>query len=336
MQTLARHLDLASKSKEEERGRSESLCLLVPYVLVRVAAFAVALTLVLAELKLDKYEWLAWSWVLMPIIVTLIGVLVASIVAVGFWVRTTVLLYSGQVEIGDGEEPRLDIILRTAKICFLGHSYAALLTIGLGLLLAKLQFWPTLPVVYPILPVIMLGMVYIVLGIMLKQPEVDSPWYVLIGSTILTQSIMVAIKVDIATESEFLPWGAAFIPSWITYVILFAYVLFCYVDWSPLSSAQARKAMGIACWTSGWGLSQLLLTLRLDVEYKVSWLALLLPAFLGWVLTALFVTSLVSEYFENLAKLLFDTFNLSVRQDDIEEERPLLKSPRNRSPRPVD
>merc|ERR1711990_942306 len=107
--------------------------------------------------------------------------------------------------------------------------------------------------------------------------------------------------------------AATFTPSWLAYVLLLVYCVL-----SPLRSvrhAQAEqhnnaassadtpyggtdgitgssrsevlhtefcKVAGIASGVLGWSLSQILLTLRLDALYKVSWLGIILPAFLGW------------------------------------------------------
>lgn len=223
MKTLARHLDIA---KAEKSNGSGSLWLWLPRFLVGLSGFAVASTLVLASLKLDLYPKIQWWVVFAPIAVTLCVVFLVMTVAVFGWIRFTTLVYRGDDDI-DMEEVRLDVILKTAKICFLGHGYVLLLVISMGLLLAKLQLWPSLPVAYPLVPLILLAKIYIIFGIMLEQPDVDSPSFLLVGTSILTQSVMLILKLDHLHGSKNLPWVTVFIPSLVTYVILLGYSGLC-------------------------------------------------------------------------------------------------------------
>jgi len=300
-----------------------------------------------------------------PICITLCVVFLVMTAAVFFWIRFTTLVYSGDDEI-DMEEVRLDVILKTAKICFLGHGYVLMLVISMGLFLAKLHLWPNLPVAYPLVPLILLAKIYIILGIVLEQPDVDSPSFLLIGTSVLSQSIMLILKLDHLHKSENLPWMTVFIPSWVTYVILLGYSGLC-AAWAaaPVPDAapettpetqksesairqilslhshrcsvsprqQCYKASGIACLAVGFGISQAFLCLRLDDHYKEAWFSLTLPALLGWILFVTFVFGQVSEYFEDMATLLFHTFSLSSSTDgyessDVEEERRPLLTPK--------
>jgi hypothetical protein len=362
METLARHLDMSeSNAKATARGCMDKWWLCVPRFLVGLSGLAVGLTLVLATLKLDHvYAPLQWWQVLLPVTITLGIVFVVFTIGVLLWFRFTSLAYTGDLD-ADMEEVGLDVILRTAKICFMGHAYVVLLVVSLGLLLAKLHFFSSIPVAYPLAPLMFLGMVYIILGVMLKQPEVDSPWFILIGLSVVSQSIMLIVKLDHPHDVKNLPWVAVFIPSWITYVTCVSYSAVCVV-WTdlfgsppeaalPLVSApettpettpeaihtQLSKVGGIACWAVGWGVSQALISLRLDAQHKVAWFAMALPAMIGWVLLIVFVISPISEYFEDMATLLFNTFSLSCRDrdregyesSDVEEEqRPLLRPKR--------
>jgi len=351
METLARHLDVP-KRKEKVccGGGIKSWCLCLPRVLIGLSGFTVGLTMVLAALKLDGvYVHLQWWQVLLPIIVTLGVFFIVLTVAVVLWARFVIMVGSGDIDC-DANDVGLDVVFRTAKICLLGHGYALMLVLSAGLLLYKLYFWPSLPVAYPLMPVIMLGVVYIILGVLLKQPEVDSPWFLVIGTSVLSQAIMLILKLDIMQKSKGLPWAAVFLPSWITYVILLSYAALC-IQWNaqPASApettpetptyevvavsprVQVNKGSGLACWAIGWGLSQVLVSLRLDGLHKIAWFAIALPALLGWVLLLIFTFAPVSEYFEDMAVLLFSTFSLGSSgyessSDLDEEQQPLLST----------
>lgn len=364
MQTLARHLNIAKSAEKEKDASPKSLWLWLPRLLVGMSGVAVGSTLVLASLKLDLYPKIQWWAVFAPVTVTLSVVFLVMTAAVFFWIRFTTLVYRGDIDC-DLEEVRLDVILKTAKICFLGHGYVLLLAISMGLFLAKLHFWPDLPVAYPLLPLVLLAKIYIILGIVLEQPDVDSPSFLLIGTSVLSQSIMLILKLDHLHKSKNLPWVTVFIPCWVTYVILLGYSALC-AAWAavPVPDAapettpetqkspirqilslqshrcsasphlQCYKASGIACFAVGFGVSQVFLCLRLDGHYKEAWVSTALPAFLGWILFVAFVFGQVSEYFEEVATLLFDTFSLSSSSDgydssDVEEDRqPLLRPKR--------
>lgn len=342
--------------------REESRWFHLPQFLVQLSGIAVGLSLALAFLKLDVYTSLQWWQVLLPVIIALLLNFVVFCICVILWVRVAFLFFTGGIVaeevVVDGEEFRLDVLFRTAKICFLGHGYVSLLMLSLGLFLVKLQHWPSLPVVYPLLPLIVLGAVYMVLAVMFQQPEVDPPWFFLVGISLMSQSVMMVIKLDHMAESSELPWAATFTPAWLTYVLL---LIYCVVSPlrvfhqakanedsgnagsadTPYGGAEGRtsprasdslhtqfvKVAGIGSWVIGWGLSQMMLTLRLDDLYKVSWLSITLSALVGWVLLLVFVTGLVTGYFRDITGLLMETFGLAFSQFRLhphEEQDPFL------------
>jgi len=355
-------MGLANGDNSSANGSAGSRWLYLPHFLVRFVGLAVGLLLILVSLKLDIYKDLPWWTVFLPIAVSLCILFVLLTIAIFVWVHVAFLFFTGNIEVETECEFRLDVLFRTAKICFLGHGYVVLLMLSFGLLLLKLQVWPSLPVVYPLLPLIVLGMAYVFLAVIFKQPEVDSPSFFLAGVTLVSQSIMLVIKFDHMWESESLPWAVTFTPSWLTYLLL---LIYCVVsplqtfreaqadeDTHSASSAEAPygsaegpqptpagklhtqllKVAGIFCWVLGWGLSQALLTLRLDAFYKVSWLSVILPALLGWILLLVFVTGPVSEYFSSIYELLMSTFSYGLLGDcvkgHVEEQDPLIAYPR--------
>jgi len=331
-------------SVTQQGDRRIQLGYLLPQILVHLAAISVGLTLVLAALKLDLYTKLPWWIVLLPVTIALSFAFIVLTMVIGAWVLVAVQLMAGKLTPDNDQDFRLDMVLRTAKVCFLGHGYVSLLMVSLGLFLMKLGSWAGgLPVVYPLLPLTVLGLVYIVLAVALQQPEVDTPWYFLVGTWLLSQSIMLVMKCDHVRETEHLPWAAVFTPSWLVYVLLLIYCVL-----SPLETlhqdkeekdrtsassadthyggaegqavttspgrlpAQLLKVAGIFCWVIGWGLSQVLLALRLDALYKVAWLIVILPALLGWILLFGFVRGAVCERAKEKAKIILDTFALVI------------------------
>lgn len=315
--------------------------LLFPTILVRFGGLAVGTTFVLLCMKGDTHKELPWWIVLLPIMVSLCLVSLAFTMAILTWVYLAIMLMTGGAEVDNEKEVRLDTLFRTAKVCFLGHGYVHLLILALVLLILKLSTWPSLPIVYPLLPLIVLGLVYIFLALMFTKPEVDSTWFSFVGVSLLSQSVMLVMKLDHFSDSRHLPWAATFTPSWLTFILLLVYCVLSPIqvghqealeaDSLAASSAESRygsvkamdeelpkkrfqtqlwKVAGISGWVVGWGLSLVLLTLRLDVLYKVSWLGVLLPAFLGWIILLVFVSDLVSDYFKDIVELLLDTLGM--------------------------
>lgn len=342
---------LSPAERKVDYLEGDSLWLYLPHFLIRLGGIAVGFTLVLASIKGDVSHDLPWWVVLLPITVALGILFLVFTVVLLVWVHVCYQVGSGNIEVDCDREVRLDVLLRTAKICFLGHGYIVLLIISLSLLLLKLEHWPNLPAVYPLLPIIVIGVVYMFLAVMLKQPEVDAPWFFIAGSSLFSQSVMLLIKLDYFHESKRLPWAAAFVPSWLTYVLLLIYCVLAPVQaWRatrddndntdtsygaaghvrprrPSSDFQDQllKSAGIACWAIGWGVSQVLLALQLDAIYKGSWLCVVLPALLGWILLLVCVTKPLSEYFKDIVRLVLDTFGLVPLGDGLCKE---VMSPR--------
>lgn len=331
----------------------------LPTLSVRCVGIVVGLSLVLTSWKLDVYADLPWWVVFLPIIIALCMLFVLMTVAVAAWTRVAFVFFSGRLEVNDEIEFRLDVLFRAAKICFLGHGLVMLLMLSLGLLLMKLHVWLNVPAVYPLLPLIVLGTACTFLGLIFKQPEVDSPWFLLVGLSLLSQSIMLVIKLDYMHEARRLPWAVTFTPSWITYVLLLIYcvvspVQICHQaqgseasgsasscetpygateacagqdDNKGLLHAHLFKVSGIACWVIGWCLSQAILTLRLDALYKVAWLSVILPALVGWILLFIFATDSVSKYVADVSKLLLATFSLAPLCECCKSHSPVDEEP---------
>lgn len=323
--------------------------------LVVFCGLMVPLALLLTALKLDGFLELSWSDALMPVTVAVIVAFVVSSTAVFVWINVAIRLCTGIMEVEPDQDFRLDILFRTAKICFLGHGYISLVSVALVLLLLKLQVWHKLTAVYPLLPLIVLGAVYIFLAVLFKRPEVVEDWFFVAGASMLSQSIMLVLKLDHLRSSTQLPWAVVFIPSWLTYVLLLIYCVLAPLELWPQAMAddggtggsasvgdgdtgsaretrqggrlrrQLIRVAGVASWVIGWSFSQVALTLRFDNLIKMSWLAVLCPAFIGWILALVFVTGQVSDYFAGIASLLLDSFGLVPLESTPDEEEPLTK-----------
>jgi hypothetical protein len=297
-----------------------SVWLAIPSILINFGGAAVCLMLITLWMKGDVYTELPWWVVLLPAIIALGVFFIVFSSAIFGWIYTAVMLMTGNAEVDIDREVRIDGLFRTAKVCFLGHGYVQLLMLSLGLLVLKLSVWPNLPMAYPLLPIIVLGCVYIFLAVLLREPEVDSTWYSIVGMTLLSQSVMLIVKLDHYQDSKQLPWAATFTPAWLTYVILLVYCVISPIQagsedvadehsrsagsaQAPYGSmnlhdnvpeggrlrAQLQKVAGIGGWVIGWGAAQVFLTLRLDGLHKMSWLGVLLPALLGWLCLLFFL-----------------------------------------------
>lgn len=344
-------------------GRVLKFCVHLPLALTVLSGVAVATSFVLAAAKLHSLLSLEWYMVLLPIAVALGIMLVVCTLSVFFWMHAVFWVCATSREYSE-REVSLDLLFKTAKMCFLGHGYVTLVSLALGLLVFKIHWRPRLPVVYPLLPIIVLGALYIFMAIMFTHPEVNASWYLFIGMSLLSQSSVLVFKLDHFPSSPRFPWAAVFAPSWLTYACLLA---FCVrrgasdivrlvgiaaddrdiVKSSPRGSPRGNgpasghcvstprfmlqrkllKITGIACWALGFCIGQVLLTLRLDNLSRVPWVAGVLPMLLGWILLMVFVAVPVSNYFSDMSKLLVSSYGevpLSPRKDDSDVEQPLL------------
>lgn len=209
----------------------------------------------LCALTLQGSVDLSWWYVLLPVVLSAASILVAFTIACGVWIHGALRLCSAASaahgnqtpDVGDLEY-RLDILFKTAKICFICHGYTTLLCIALWLLVMKLEYWHKMATVYPLVPIIVLGCLHIFLAIMFKQPEIDSPRSAGIGLSMLAHVVALVLKIDHgggvrgdtasgsggeAMMTQFTmsgalahedgpvatsyPWAVVFIPSWLTY-----------------------------------------------------------------------------------------------------------------------
>lgn len=218
------------------------------YALVSVAGLLFLSSIALAGLRLHGTLSLKWWLVLLPTGVALgLGLLVLT-VAVGMWVRMAFKLLTGEpleVEEGSGEVS-LDVIFSTAKTCLLGHGFVLLFFSAFVLLEVKLRWYEqepqkAMPALYPLLLLVVLGTLHLIVAYFFKRPEIDSRWSMVASATLLSQSIMLILKLDYFYDHEHFYWALTFLPSWFAYASIFVFCVYYGVS-SVVEQVQARAA----------------------------------------------------------------------------------------------
>lgn len=314
----------------------------LPYAVIYFVGAAGAASIIFCALILSGSTFVeSWWMVLLPVLLALGLIFILFTIAMVLWVVVAVRLCSGNVEVEcEGDTFNLDMLFRTAKICFLGHGYTLMLCLAVGLLILKLETWPSCPIIYPLLPVVILGSLHVFLAIMLKSPELDAGRSSFIGVSMLGHAIMLTLKIDHFRKTASMPWALVFLPSWFTYAGVLMYAgshltlsvsqLFQPstestsgsslepprardMDKSKLQAVvrmQSIMLVGTAMWALGFAVSQVFLTLYLDqLAMSMRWEVMLLPALLGWVLMVVCCAPPIVEFFAGIVhtfQLQFD------------------------------
>lgn len=340
-------------------GCGTCFALRLPFFLVLLGGFAVEITGVLALLKLQGIWAIEWWVVVLPVAVMLGVCWFALFGCILIWLHVVLQLCMGVAEPEADHELRLDMLLATAKTCFLSHGYVTLLCLAMALLIAKLHLWPSLPIIYPLLPLIILGAVYIFMATMLKKPEIDVEWCLFVGTVLLLQSLMLVVKLEHYQDSSHFAWAAVFIPSWLAYAMLLFFcmrtgslsLLHLSKEWgrsnnragddeesrlvSPNDRGRTRPLAkirselftvgGIAIWVVGFASSQICLALRLDDVWKAPWYVVLLPGLVSWLILVVSASSKIGDHFRELAQSLLDALGVLPLDIDMERSKdPLL------------
>lgn len=324
-----------------------------PYVLVVSLAVAIGLSLICIMMMMEGSKYItSWWWALLPLIIVLHVVLVVFTIAIILWGQVARRVCGGTEDDDCESSFRLDVLFRTAKVCFVGHGYTTLLCVTLWLILAKAQYYPKWPMVYPMIPMMILGFLHIIMAVMFKSPEVNAVRSGSIGVSYLAHAAAFIIKIDYHWEDDKnYPWALIFLPSWLTYALV---TCLCFargyqllqmlknirtprrdeVDDGSSSGtvmgeeiAPRRKDIrnelwvlaGILLGAIGFAASQLMLALRLDGEKNLEWHIILAPAIVGWAAFSLCTTSSVSKYFREVATMLLGALG---RSDDKDPDSP--------------
>lgn len=310
------------------------------------ASAAVALSMLLAAGKMLSVPGLAWWVVLAPVFLVLLGVLAALTAGIVVWFVQVCRSCGPEENFDDYQtQPRLDVILRTFKICFLGHNYASLLCLSWALVMLRVDHWRHLSVLQVVLPVIILGVVHVAVAVVFKQPEVDPGWSGLLGVVMIFQPLMIAVKIDYLWTEPRLRWVSVFWPSWLAYVLLFVHCVGRGVTCTqellqadaaepggPRGGAEERlravgaggadkrslarerdrlwALVGAACGAAGFASSQVILALHLDGVSSRLWPYVILPSFIGWFTFSILVTRPLSDYLVSICQQLFNPWFL--------------------------
>lgn len=325
-------------------SRSASAALL-PGLVVYFCGAAGVLSLILAELKLGDFGLVeTWWGVFIPSLVALTAVFLLFTIFVIVWITVAVKLLNSPVEMEyESESFNLDMLFRTAKVCFLGHAYCALLCVAAYSLVYKLEHWEAYPLLYPCVPLLVLGSVHIVLAILFKAPEIDAGRSSFIGTSMLGHSVMLILKFDNHFKKT-IAWAVIFVPSWVTYI---GVLLVCCIQGvtllrqnSPELSVQLASGAlassrdeapngallcGLAVWAIGFGASQVLYTLRLDGHWtgeRCS--ACLVPAILGLAVLTICAAGPVGRRFADVVRTFLESFAAHPEEDEDDAKRPLM------------
>lgn len=333
-----------------------------PYIMVVSLGVAIGLTLICIMMMMGGSKYItSWWWALLPLTIVLHVVLVVFTIALLLWGQVARRVCGGTEDDDCESSFRLDVLFRTAKVCFIGHGYTTLLCVTLWLILAKAQYYPKWPMIYPMIPLIILGFLHIIMAVMFKSPEVNALRSGSLGVSYLAHAAAFVIKIDYHWEDDKnYPWALIFLPSWLTYALI---ICLCFARGtqqlqklrdiknprrddeedemrSTTSAGQSyvgeeivprRKRVRDSLWvlagmlifSIGFAASQLMLALRLDGHNKkMEWHIILAPAIVGWSALVFCTTSSISKYFREVATLLLGALG---RAEDREPAWPTKK-----------
>eukprot|EP00746_Dinoflagellata_sp_MGD_P001288 gnl/MRDRNA2_/MRDRNA2_102431_c0_seq1.p1 gnl/MRDRNA2_/MRDRNA2_102431_c0~~gnl/MRDRNA2_/MRDRNA2_102431_c0_seq1.p1 ORF type:complete len:356 (-),score=42.80 gnl/MRDRNA2_/MRDRNA2_102431_c0_seq1:26-1093(-) len=275
----------------------------IPFAIRILTGATGILSLLVAYAKLTKIspQPIEWWQVILPCTVISGVILACTSVAVVLWFFGTLRVVSIQRRSFRGEDRGADTLIRLAKVTIGTNAWALLVFLFLWLLGVRLQHGPSIPLVYPFAPLMILGCGHLLLAIFLVEPEVDSVRSFGFGLSLLVHSIVAVAMLDSSLND--IKWGYVFIPSWVTYAWA---IILCIMrrqstigkifemeqakqDGKLVVKIQAMRqllnsvtAMGL--WAGFFCVAQILLTWRLCFKTEsVRWSAILSPAVFGWI-----------------------------------------------------
>lgn len=351
-------------------GKSTAWLDLAYYVVVG-SGLSVDVSLALLALMYHGVHEIKWWAVLLPIALATLFVHLLFTIAIAFWVHKIAGICRGQAEGEHGREPRLEMLFRCAKLCFTGHLNSGLLILSLTLIYFKLDMSPDMPIVYPGLPLLVLGFLCVFKAVMFKSPEVNAAWSLFVGVWLLAQTSFMVLKLDYYPTHEHFPWGIAFCPSWCSYGFVLIWCIhsgaggiLALLEHKGQSSqaegggtgdgvadypdatkereevaGKVRLVVGAALGACGLAATHVMLTLRLDgVSNLVPWLGLVCPALVGWTILVATAAPTAAGHFNCVTRLLLDVLDIMPLDDDEDEddvEAPLLSGVRRFSGPPT-
>lgn len=333
---------------------SASFWLRLPATVVYGVGTAGAIAMVLVSLRFaSDHHVPSWWIIFLPVIMALASIFLLFLGSIVLSVTAAIRLGSGHVEPGDeGTNFDLPLFFDTMKTVILGFGYTLLLLLAVWLLLIKLESDPKFPVIYPLLPVIILGSLHLFLAIMFKEPEIDAGRSTFIGVSMLSHAIMLTLKLDHYKNSANLPWAAVFAPSWFTYggvlvVCGFHGLIGCRRLLGASENAEApssssdkpqakstkdlRNQLRVECiamagmiaWAIGFATSQVIIVLELDgMISSIRWEVVLLPALIGWATMTLCLAPRLKNTFREVIMTFLDFYGVVAAESESDTEDP--------------
>lgn len=279
------------------------ILLWIPLVLRIFIGAAGVLSLLLAHGKLSKttmvHEW--WQ-VILPC-TTASGLLLAcTSVAVVLWFVGTLRVVALQRQGNRAADRGADSLIKLAKATIGTNGWALLVFLFLWLLGVRLQHGPSIPLIYPFTPLIILGCAHLFLATLLVEPEVDSVRSFGCGISLLVHSTVLVLMFDSGEKLNDSQWVYVFIPSWATYAWI---VGLCIIRRQAVHEALLEAEMqvgekakarihelrellksiiGMALWAVFFCAAHVLLVWRLTYHtMNVRWSLIFTLALLGWM-----------------------------------------------------
>jgi len=307
-----------------------NVLLWIPFAVRILTGAAGILSLLLTYGKLTQTSLIhEWSQVILPCTIISGVILVCTSAAVVLWFVGTLRAVSLQRRERRTDERGADTLIRLAKVTIGTNTSALLVFLFLWLLGVRLQHGPSISLMYPFTPLIILGCGHLLLAIFLVEPEIDSVRSFGFGLSLLAHSIVIVSILD-SEDFSGRYWAYVFMPSWATYIWV---IVLCIIrrkgiirDISELeadlqltrfeawkSKAKIRclrhflrSVLGMGLWALFFCAAQVLLLWRLTFhETMVRWSVILTPAILGWIaFIGLAVESTTSCAYECLKEIL--------------------------------
>lgn len=285
------------------------IILWLPTVAHILGGSAGALCLILAKVHVAGSGKISeWWQVLAPVTAAAAFALACTSLAVILWLwgalrmfRSPRILRRGGAEEEQWCEPETVTLIRLWKTVFGAHGFWLLVFLAVWLLTVQLyQRGSVQPVIYPLMPLVVLGLINIVSAVIFVPPEVDPPRRAFIGVSLVAHAAALALKLDMQDDpflqgkSPGYPWCLVCIPSWFTYagVILSrsSSVATAFRHESKEETVNFDRilcSVGTFVWAACFCAAQLVVVLRLDGLAMMPFGVAVLIGLVGWITVAL-------------------------------------------------
>lgn len=281
-----------------------SVALRMPNAISIIFGAAGVISTLFAQLRLGGSTVISeWWQVVLPMTIAAVFALLCATAGVVLWfIGVVKLLAHGRNVAADRLNCGADGFIRLAKKTFSTHIWLLLVCCALWLLTVKLKNGASWPVIYPLVPVIMLGAIHVTLAVLFIEPEVDPVRTAGMGFSLLGHAAALEMKLD-SVDDPVWPWQYVFMPSWLTYAWVLA---LCASRGSTACRRRAdliqnqmtgqkarveqrvafenvRQIVCVAAWALCFCIAQVMLTIRLNGAAALPWTIILAPALVGWI-----------------------------------------------------